>query len=129
LGIELGSTRIKGVIIDPTYRMLVSGDYTWENKFVDQNWTYDIEEVWVALRDVFSQLKKEFELLYEVPLTTIGTIGISGMMHGYLAFNKEGSQLAPFRTWRNTTTEKAAEVLTKLMQFNIPQRWSVAHLY
>lgn len=129
LGIELGSTRIKGVIIDSDYRTLVSGDYTWENKFVDQNWTYDLDEVWLALADVFAQLKKRFEVLYEMPLSRVGSIGISGMMHGYLAFDKDGRQLVPFRTWRNTTTERAAALLTEVMQFNIPQRWSVAHLY
>lgn len=129
LGIELGSTRIKGVLIGPDHAKIASGDFTWENKFEDGNWTFDMEDVWTGLQYVFSELSKEVQEKYGVPLTKVGSIGFSGMMHGYLPFDKEGKQLAAFRTWRNTTTEKAAEVLTELLKFNIPQRWSMAHLY
>lgn len=129
LGIELGSTRIKGVLIGKNQETLASGDFSWENKFVDGNWTYDLEDVWAGLQEVFSQLAKEVQNVYGIPLTTVGAIGFSGMMHGYLPFDQAGNQLTAFRTWRNTTTEQAAEQLTALMKFNIPQRWSVAHLY
>lgn len=129
LGIELGSTRIKGVLIGKNQETIASGDVSWENKFVDGNWTYDLEDVWTGLQEVFSQLAKAVNKEYGIPLTTVGAIGFSGMMHGYLPFDQAGNQLTAFRTWRNTTTEQAAEQLTELMKFNIPQRWSVAHLY
>src|SRR5699024_11571950 len=89
LGIELGSKRIKGIIIDSEYRTIISSDYTWESKFESQNWTYDLSEVWKGLQTVFSGLKENFESTYKTPLTTIGAIGVSGMMHGYLAFDKD----------------------------------------
>src|SRR5690625_1713099 len=129
LGIELGSTRIKAVLIDANYVPIASGEYNWENRFENGIWTYDLEDVWIGLQDVYRQLTEEVEQKYGTKLYTVGSLGISAMMHGYLPFDSSGNQLAAFRTWRNTTTEKAAEELTSLFQFNIPQRWSIAHLY
>lgn len=129
LGIELGSTRIKGVIIDQDNHTIASNDFVWENEFHDGIWTYDLNDAWEGIQAVFSMLKKKMQTKYGIELNTIGAIGISGMMHGYLPFDKKGHQIARFRTWRNTTTEEAAHELSELLQFNIPHRWSVAHLY
>lgn len=129
LGIELGSTRIKAVLTGPDHGLIASGEFNWENRLEDGIWTYHLEDVWVGLQDVFQQLSKEVIEKYSMPLSQVGSIGFSAMMHGYLPFDSIGKQLTPFRTWRNTTTEKAAEELSSLFQFNIPQRWSVAHLY
>lgn len=129
LGIEFGSTRIKAVIIDECGRPLASGSYEWENKLEDGYWTYSLEMVHDGLRECYKELKQKFKTKYGIILTKVGTIGISAMMHGYLAFDDSGSLLVPFRTWRNTTTEKAAEKLSSIFGFNIPQRWSIAHLY
>lgn len=129
LGIELGSTRIKAVLIGPDHAPIASGEYSWENRFEEGVWTYHLEDVWTGLQAAYRQLSNEVKEEYGIPLSKVGTMGFSAMMHGYLPFDSNGNQLAPFRTWRNTTTEKAAEELTSLFQFNIPQRWSVAHLY
>ncbi len=129
LGIELGSTRIKAVLIDEHHAPLCSGGYEWENQFVDGIWTYSMEEVWKGLRACYSALNGEFSAKYGAALARPGAIGISAMMHGYLPFDGGGGQLAGFRTWRNTMTEQAAGELSELFQFNIPQRWSIAHLY
>lgn len=129
LGIELGSTRIKAVLIGPDHATIASGEFNWENRFEEGIWTYHLEDVWTGLQTVFQQLSKEVKEKYNMQLSKVGSIGFSAMMHGYLPFDSEDNQLTPFRTWRNTTTEKAAEELTALFQFNIPQRWSVAHLY
>jgi len=129
LGIELGSTRIKAVLIDTQYAPIASGGYDWENRLEDGVWTYHLDDVWKGLQGSFRNLADDVQKRYGVKLGTVGAIGISAMMHGYLAFNKSGDQLVPFRTWRNTTTEKAAAALTGEFQFNIPQRWSIAHLY
>ena len=129
LGIELGSTRIKAVLIDENFAPIASGGYDWENRLEDGVWTYHIDEVWKGLQGSFRDLADDVQKRYGVKLVTVGAIGISAMMHGYLPFNKSGDLLVPFRTWRNTTTEKAAAVLTGEFQFNIPQRWSIAHLY
>jgi len=129
LGIELGSTRIKAVLIDEKFTPVASGSHEWENRFEDGLWTYRLDDVWTGLQDCFRSLSADVKERYGINLTTIGAVGISAMMHGYLVFDKSGKQLAQFRTWRNTTTGKAAEALTEKFQFNIPQRWSIAHLY
>ena len=129
LGIELGSTRIKAVLIGPDHGPIASGDHTWENKLENGYWTYPLDEVWTGIQAAFAALAANVREKYGLPLTTVGAMGISGMMHGYLPFDKAGNQLAAFRTWRNTTTGPAAEELNALLGFNIPQRWSIAHLY
>jgi sugar (pentulose or hexulose) kinase len=128
LGIEFGSTRIKAVLIDENFKPIASGSHDWENRLVDGVWTYDLDDVWTGLRDSFHKLNDEVKSRTGQPLTHVDAIGISAMMHGYLAFDEDGELLVPFRTWRNTTTGKAADELTALFGFNIPQRWSVAHL-
>jgi sugar (pentulose or hexulose) kinase len=131
LGIELGSTRIKAVLIDENFDPLASGGHDWENQLLDGVWTYRLEDVWTGLQSCFRALAKDVEARRKEPLSSlrIAAIGISAMMHGYLVFDKEGKQLAPFRTWRNTITEVAAAELTEKFEFNIPQRWNIAHLY
>ena len=129
LGIELGSTRIKACLIDDTHMPIAVGDYAWNNRLEGGYWTYDLEDIHVGLKACFASLRKNVLNEYGIPLTKVAAMGISGMMHGYLVFDKEDRLLAPFRTWRNTTTEQAAEELTKLFGFHIPQRWSIAHLY
>ena len=129
LGIELGSTRIKAVLIDETHNPIASGSFSWENRLEDGVWVYHLEDAVAGVRACYSDLRKNVEEKFGQPLTAVAGIGISGMMHGYLVFDKEGNQLAPFRTWRNTITAPAAAELTELFQFNIPQRWSIAHLY
>lgn len=129
LGIELGSTRIKAVLVDERGTPLASGSYDWENQLVDGIWTYDLAEVWKGLAESYRSLAADVEKQYGITLTTVGTLGISAMMHGYLAFDEKDDLLVPFRTWRNTMTGQAVEKLTKVFQFNIPQRWSIAHLY
>ena len=129
LGIELGSTRIKGVLIDENHQPIATGSYAWENDLVDGVWTYELSDAVKGVQACFAELKADAEAKFGKPLTTVAGIGISGMMHGYLVFDKEGNQIAPFRTWRNTITGPAAAELTELFKFNIPQRWSIAHLY
>ncbi len=129
LGIELGSTRIKGVLIDEKGAPLAAGSYEWENQYVDGIWTYSLEEVWKGMQGCYQDLLKDVKEQYGVTVTKIGSMGFSAMMHGYLAFDKEDNLLVPFRTWRNTITEEAASKLTKEFNYNIPQRWSIAHLY
>ena len=129
LGIEFGSTRIKGVLIDYDGHVLASGWHEWENKLVNGVWTYDLEDVDAGLRSCYSSLRRDIESKYGVTPSTFGAMGISAMMHGYIALDKHDKQLAPFQTWRNTNTTKAADELTELFNFNIPLRWSVAHLY
>ena len=129
LGIELGSTRIKAVLIDEKHRPIASGDFEWENQLKDGIWTYPMDLVHEGLRTCFANLKADVKAKYGVELTTVGALGVSAMMHGYLPFDANGKQLAEFRTWRNTITGQAAEKLTALFGFNIPQRWSIAHLY
>lgn len=129
LGVEFGSTRIKMVLIGEDHTPIASGTYGWENRFEDGVWTYHLDDVWTGLQTCYRALKREVAENYGVLLQTVGAIGISGMMHGYLVFDRDGKLLAPFRTWRNTMSEAAAENLTELFQFNIPQRWSIAHLY
>jgi sugar (pentulose or hexulose) kinase len=129
LGIEFGSTRIKAVLVDSKNQPIASGGHGWENRLQDNIWTYTQEDIWNGLQDCYAKLKQDVKEQYGETLTTIGSIGFSGMMHGYLAFDGEGNLLVPFRTWRNTMTEQAAKELSELFSFNIPQRWSIAHLY
>lgn len=129
LGIELGSTRIKAVLIGEDHTPVASGSHEWENRYENGIWTYYLEDVWTGLQESYRKLSSEVVENYHTPLRTIGAIGFSAMMHGYLAFDVNGILLAPFRTWRNTITGQAAKELTDLFQFNIPQRWSIAHLY
>ncbi len=129
LGIELGSTRIKAVLIDENHIPIASGSHEWENQLVDGIWTYSMEAVTTGIQDCYAKLKKDVQEKFGVTLTQVGAIGVSAMMHGYLPFDKDGNQLAAFRTWRNTITGEAAEKLSKALNFNIPQRWSIAHLY
>lgn len=129
LGIELGSTRIKAVLIDFKGQVLAIGIHDWENSFIDNIWTYSLEEIHTGIRRCYRSLREEVERKYGVSLQNIGAIGISAMMHGYMALDKDGKQIAPFQTWRNTNTQKAADELTELFHFNIPLRWTAAHLY
>ena len=128
LGIELGSTRIKAVLIDDRHIPVAQGDYEWENQFVNGIWTYSMSMVHTGVQTCFSRLKADVKAKYDTELSTVGAIGVSAMMHGYLPFDRNGNQLAEFRTWRNTITGDAAAELTELFGFNIPQRWSIAHL-
>ena len=129
IGLELGSTRIKAVLLNREHEALASGSCEWENKLINGIWTYSMEDVHTGLRACFADLKRDVKEKYGATLTETAAIGISGMMHGYLPFDKNGKQLAAFRTWRNTVTGEAAERLTELFHFNVPQRWSIAHLY
>ncbi|MHC6202801.1 xylulokinase [Breznakiellaceae bacterium SP9] len=129
LGIELGSTRIKAVLIGKDYTTLASGGFAWENRLEGGFWTYHLDEVWSGLQAAVKELLDDYRSRHGTPLSTVDSIGISAMMHGYLAFDKDGKLLVPFRTWRNTTTEQAAKQLTQALHFNIPLRWSIAHLY
>ena len=129
LGIELGSTRIKAVLIDTDKSPVASGSYDWENQYVNHIWTYDINEVWKGLQGCYSNLVKNVREVYGVTITNLAAIGISAMMHGYLAFDEKDELLVPFRTWRNTITGEASEKLSELFSYHIPQRWSIAHLY
>lgn len=128
LGIEFGSTRIKAVLLSDDGNLLAAGNYDWENDLSDGIWTYPLDKVITGLQTAYGILKAEVKEKYGVTLSVIGSVGISAMMHGYLVFDKNGRLLVPFRTWRNTITASAADKLTKALQFNIPQRWSIAHL-
>jgi sugar (pentulose or hexulose) kinase len=129
LGIEFGSTRIKAVLIGEDHLPMAAGSHEWENRYENGIWTYRLEDIWIGVQDCYKMLRGEVLEKYHIPLKTIGGIGFSAMMHGYMPFDKDGNLLVPFRTWRNTMTAHAADLLTGLFQFNIPQRWSVAHLY
>ena len=129
LGIEFGSTRIKAVLIDSEHAPIASGSHEWENRLENGIWTYSLEDIWTGLQDAYSNLAADVKAQYDVTLQNVGAIGFSAMMHGYMAFNREGELLVPFRTWRNTMTGEAAEKLFTLFDYNIPQRWSIAHLY
>ncbi|MBQ5987806.1 MAG: FGGY-family carbohydrate kinase [Clostridia bacterium] len=129
LGIELGSTRIKAVLIDEQHVPIASGDHVWENRLVNGIWTYMMEDIHTGLQDCFANLMRDVREKLGCELKTVGAIGVSAMMHGYLPFDKDGRQLCEFRTWRNTITSEAAGELSALFGFNIPQRWSIAHLY
>lgn len=129
LGIEFGSTRIKAVLIDDTYTTIAAGDYGWASHLEDGLWSYAQEEIWTGLQTAYAALAEDVENAYGEKLTRVGRIGFSAMMHGYLAFGKDGELLVPFRTWQNTNTSEAHEKLSELFQYNIPERWSIAHLY
>ena len=129
LGIEFGSTRIKAILIDDEFNVLATGSYDWENKLVDGYWTYSIDDIWHGLQSAYKSLNDECENKFSSKITSLSAIGFSAMMHGYLAFDKDDNLLVPFRTWRNITTVQAARELTRVFNFNIPQRWSIAHLY
>ncbi len=129
LGIEFGSTRIKAVLMDDENEIAAQGTHDWENRYENGVWTYHVDDVIEGLRDTYASLAADVKEKYGVELEQIGAIGISAMMHGYMALNQEGDLLVPFRTWRNTITQEASEKLTELFQYNIPQRWSIAHLY
>ncbi|WP_344881311.1 xylulokinase [Zhihengliuella alba] len=128
LGIELGSTRIKAVLVGPDCTPLASGGHAWENRFEDRVWTYSLEDVWSGLQACYADLLADAESRHGVRPSTFGSLGVSAMMHGYLAFDAAGDQLVPFRTWRNTSTGPAAAELSELLGCNIPLRWSIAHL-
>ena len=128
MGLELGSTRIKAVLIDMSFHPVASGEFTWESRLEDGVWTYSLDEVWAGIRTAVSSLLAAARAA-QIDVGAISSIGISAMMHGYLAFDSTGQQLVPFRTWRNTITGPAAEALSELFHFNIPQRWSIAHLH
>lgn len=129
LGIELGSTRIKSVLIDADGKILAKGSFEWENHFVNGIWTYPLDEVWAGIANSYRNLCEDVKAKYAVKIARLTAIGVSAMMHGYLPFDKQDKQIAEFRTWRNNTTAVAADQLTELLQYNIPQRWSIAHLY
>lgn len=129
VGIEFGSTRIKAIAIDDNFNTVASGYYEWENKLEKGFWTYSLNDVWIGLQKSYANMTDEIESLYHLPLKRIKSIGISAMMHGYLAFNKHEDLLVPFRTWRNNSTSKAAESLSSIFDFNIPERWSISHIY
>jgi sugar (pentulose or hexulose) kinase len=117
------------MLIGEDHAPIASGSHEWENRYENGIWTYSLEDIWTGLQESFRNLSDQVIENYDTPLQTIGAIGFSAMMHGYMAFDKNGNQLVPFRTWRNTITAQASEQLTDLFQFNIPQRWSIAHLY
>ncbi|MGV8849833.1 MAG: xylulokinase [Propionibacteriaceae bacterium] len=129
LGIEFGSTRIKAVLIGEDNAPIATGGYDWENQFVDRTWTYSLDAVRTGLQAAYASLAAEVTAKYGLELRTVGALGVSAMMHGYLPFDASGTLLAPFRTWRNTTTGQASEQLTRLFGYSIPQRWSIAHLH
>ncbi len=129
LGIELGSTRIKAVLIGEDHAPIASGSHDWENRFENNIWTYSMEDIRTGLQDCYQSLLMDVKKQYGVTIQSLGAIGLSAMMHGYMPFDENGELLVPFRTWRNTMTEQASKELTELFQYNIPQRWSIAHLY
>jgi len=129
LGMELGSTRIKAVLTDESFNIFASGNHEWQNRYENGYWTYTLDDIHNGVKEAYSNLKRNVYDKYGVSFTTTGAIGISAMMHGYLVFDKDYNLLTPFRTWRNTTTEEAAQKLSEVFEFNIPQRWSIAHLY
>lgn len=129
LGIEFGSTRIKAVLIGPDHQPLATGGFEWKASFTDGVWTYSLDEVWAGVQAAYADLAAIVQERYGVALERVGAMGFSAMMHGYLAFDADGELLVPFRTWQNTTTGEASAELTQLFQQNVPQRWSVSHLY
>ena len=129
LGIELGSTRIKSVLIDQENKPIAQGSHEWENQLVDGLWTYSIEAIWNGLQDSYADLCANVKKQYDTDIRSLAAIGISAMMHGYMPFDKDEKILVPFRTWRNTNTGKAAATLSELFSYNIPLRWSISHLY
>ena len=129
LGIEFGSTRIKAVLVGSDNTPIASGAHDWENQYENHIWTYSLDAIWKGLQDCYQKMSEDVKSQYGIPVETIGAVGFSAMMHGYMAFDKNGELLVPFRTWRNTITEEESKKLTEVFQYNIPQRWSIAHLY
>ncbi len=129
LGIEFGSTRIKAVLVDDANKPIASGSHEWENQLKDGIWTYSIDMIWEGLQHAYKEMTEDVEKQYGVKVEKLAALGFSAMMHGYMAFGADDEILVPFRTWRNAITEEASEKLTKLFDYNIPQRWSIAHLY
>ena len=129
LGIELGSTRIKAVLIDQDNKPIAQGSHSWENQLVDGLWTYSLDAIWNGLQDCYADLRANVKEQYGIEIETLAALGVSAMMHGYMPFDKEGNLLAEFRTWRNTNTGEAAVALSELFVYNIPLRWSISHLY
>lgn len=129
LGIEFGSTRIKAVLIDPAHNPIAQGSHTWENRLTDGLWTYTMDDIWQGLQHCYADLRANVLAQYGTEIEHLAAIGISAMMHGYMAFDAQEQILVPFRTWRNTNTGAAAEALSRLFDFNIPLRWSISHLY
>ncbi|MDE6355479.1 MAG: ATPase, partial [Prevotella sp.] len=129
LGIEFGSTRIKAVLIDSDNNPIAQGSHEWENQLVDGLWTYSTEAIWYGLQDCYADLRANVRKLYDTEIEILAGIGVSAMMHGYMAFNDKDEILVPFRTWRNTNTAQAAAELSELFVYNIPLRWSISHLY
>lgn len=129
LGLEFGSTRIKAVLVDESHQPVAMGTWDWENRLENHVWTYSLEDIWNGLQGCYRSLTEDVREKYGVPVTKLAALGFSGMMHGYMAFDGAGELLAPFRTWRNTMTGEACRKLVPVFHFNIPQRWSIAHLY
>lgn len=129
LGIEFGSTRIKAVLVGEDYEVLAIGNYEWENRYSNGIWTYSMGEIIKGLQESYTKMALDVKQKYHITITTIGAIGFSGMMHGYMVFDEQGELLVPFRTWRNVFTGEAAKKLSELFGFHIPERWSIAHLY
>ena len=129
LGIEFGSTRIKAVLIDEENKPIAQGSHTWENQLENGLWTYSIDAIWNGVQDCYADLRANVNKEYGIEIETLAAIGVSAMMHGYMAFNDKEEILVPFRTWRNTNTGKAAAELSELFVYNIPLRWSISHLY
>lgn len=129
LGIELGSTRIKAVLIDQENKPIAQGSHSWENQLVDGLWTYSLDAIWHGLQDCYADLRTNVQKQYGIEIESLAAMGVSAMMHGYMAFNEKAEVLAPFRTWRNTNTGRAAAELSELFVYNIPLRWSISHLY
>ena len=129
LGIEFGSTRIKAVLVGEDNAPIASGAHDWENRLENGIWTYTLEDIHGGLQDAYKKMTEDVKTQYGVTLETVGALGFSAMMHGYMAFDGDGKLLVPFRTWRNTITEEASEKLTEEFHYHIPQRWSIAHLY
>lgn len=129
LGIEFGSTRIKAVLVGSDNAPIASGAHDWENQYENHIWTYSLKAIWKGLQDCYQKMAEDVKTQYGIRLETIGAVGFSAMMHGYMAFDQYGTLLTPFRTWRNTITAEASKKLTEVFQYNIPQRWSIAHLY
>lgn len=129
MGIEFGSTRIKAILVNSENQPIASGSHEWENRYEQGVWTYTLEDIWTGLQNTYADLAANVQTRYGVELRRIGALGVSAMMHGYLPFDKDAKLLVPFRTWRNTITEEAADKLSDEFNYNIPQRWSIAHLY
>ena len=126
MGIEFGSTRIKAILVNSENQPIASGSHEWENRYEQGVWTYTLEDIWIGLQNTYADLAANVQTRYGVELRRIGALGVSAMMHGYLPFDKEAKLLVPFRTWRNTITEEAADKLSDEFNYNIPQRWSIA---